>query len=315
MTEKDSGRAKPARAVSIEARKSKVAVDRFASMPAGFSWYADLERMIPRILAGQDLRSLSTRILRAVSSGRPVVIMMGAHVIKCGLGGLIADLVRRGIVTFVAMNGAAAIHDVEVAVWGRTSEDVAEGIRTGHFGMTSETADFFARAAARCLSGDLGLGEALKAELSGAPAGHRDASLVAACMDTRTPLTVHVAIGTDVVHQHDEADGAAIGKGTMKDFRLFAARIEGLNGGVVLNLGSAVVLPEVFLKALAMARSRDIDLGDFTTANFDMYSLYRPRVNVVERPRLVGGTTFSFLGHHEILLPVLFASILSGIDA
>jgi hypothetical protein len=154
------------------------------------------------------------------------------------------------------------------------------------------------------------MGEALKLELSDAGPAHWPVSVIGAASDAGIPLTVHVALGTDVVHQHEDADGKAIGYGTMKDFRVFADRVAGLNGGVVLNIGSAVVMPEVFLKALAMARSRGRDLGDFTTANFDMYSLYRPRVNVVERPRLIGAKTYDFLGQHEILLPVLFASIL-----
>lgn len=300
--------------VSIDKRASKVVVERLASMPSGFSWFADFERMVPRILAGADLRSLTTRVASSVSAGRPVVMMMGAHTVKCGLGGLIADLIGRGVVTAVAMNGACAIHDVELAVWGRTSEDVGEGLRTGEFGMTGETAEFFARAAKRCLSNDQGMGEALKAELTASHAPNAGTSVIGACSAADIPLTVHVALGTDVVHQHDEADGKAIGHGTMKDFRSFAEAIAGLDGGVVLNLGSAVIMPEVFLKAVAMARSRGKDLGDFTTANFDMYAMYRPRVNVVERPRLIGGTTFSFIGHHEILLPVFFASILAQIE-
>jgi hypothetical protein len=180
--------------------------------------------------------------------------------------------------------------------------------------MTKETSEFFARAAGRCLEHGLGMGEALKQELGGAEPAHPEVSIISACSNAGVPLTVHIALGTDVVHQHEEADGRAIGYGTMLDFRLFADRIADLNGGVVLNMGSAVILPEVFLKALAMARSRDRDLGSFTAANFDMHSLYRPRVNIIDRPRLIGGTTFGFLGHHEILLPVFFASVLSGIE-
>jgi hypothetical protein len=232
MTDKDPKRRAPGRRISMKARKSKVEVDRLASMPAGFSWYRDLEKMIPRVLAGEDLRRLTARILRAVREQRPLVLMMGAHVVKCGLGGLIGDMVRKGLVTSVAMNGACAIHDVELAVWGRTSEDVDEGIRKGEFGMTRETAAFFARAADRCLSQDLGMGEALIAELSETRAPYRERSIIAACSDAERTLTVHVALGTDVVHQHEEADGKAIGFGTMKDFRSFATRISQLNGGV-----------------------------------------------------------------------------------
>jgi hypothetical protein len=303
------------RRVSMEERKSKVTVKDFASLPEGYRWFEGLEKMIPRILAGGDLLELASRVVRAAREGRPVLLMMGAHVVKCGLGPLISGLIGKGIVTGVAMNGACAIHDVELALWGRTSEDVGEGLKTGEFGTTGETAAFFARAAKRCLTEGLGMGEALTAELATASPAHTEHSILWACSEAGLSPTVHVALGTDVVHQHEEADGKAIGFGTMKDFRRFADRIACLNGGVVLNLGSAVIMPEVFLKAVAMARSRNKDLGDFTTANFDMFSLYRARVNLVERPRLIGGTTYSFLGHHELLIPVLTASILYKTDA
>ena len=314
MAKKEPKQDATPRRVSIDVRRSKVRVEDFATVPDDFAWFASLEKMIPRILAGRDIMELASRLVRAAGEGRPVLLMMGAHVVKCGLGGLIADLIRRGVVNGVAMNGACAIHDVELAMWGRTSEDVGEGLKTGEFGMTGETAGFFARAAKRCLDDDLGMGDALMAELADADPAHRDRSLLAACSDAGIDLTVHVAVGTDVVHQHEEADGKAIGFGTMKDFRHFADLIAGLNGGAVLNLGSAVIMPEIFLKAVAMARSRDVDLGEFTTANFDMYSLYRPRVNLVERPRLIGGTSYSFLGHHELLIPVFVASILCRIE-
>jgi hypothetical protein len=261
------------------------------------------------------MRLLASRVVIAAREGKPVILMMGAHAVKCGLGGLIAHMIAKKVVTGVAMNGACAIHDIELAVWGRTSEDVGEGLRSGEFGTTRETAEFFARAAGRCLSSEQGIGEALQAELDAAKPSNRGVSIIGACSDAGAILTVHVAPGTDVVHQHKEADGKAIGYGTMKDFRTFSETIAGLDGGVVINIGSAVIMPEVFLKALAMARSRGLDLGDFTTANFDMYSMYRPQVNVLERPRLIGGTTFGFLGHHEVLLPVFFASILSRMES
>ncbi len=314
MAEKEPKRAVTPRRISMDTRRSKVDVEDFASVPEDFAWFAGLEKMIPRILAGRDLMELASRLVRAAQANRPVILMMGAHLVKCGLGTLIAELIRRGVVSGIAMNGACAIHDVELALWGRTSEDVGAGLQTGEFGMTGETAGFFARAAKRCIDHDLGMGDALMAELGDANPTHRDRSVLSACSDAGIDLTVHIAVGTDVVHQHEEADGSAIGFGTMKDFRRFADRIAGLNGGVVLNLGSAVIMPEIFLKAVAMARSRGIDLGDFTAANFDMYSLYRPRVNLVERPRLIGGTTYSFLGHHELLIPVFVASILCRIE-
>jgi hypothetical protein len=314
MTDDAGGRSAGPRRVSIDSRKSKVDIARLAKMPPAFGWYEHLDEMIPDLLAGGDLRRLASRVVAAVKDGRPVIAMMGAHVVKCGLGGLVSDMIRRGVVTALAVNGAFAIHDVELALWGRTSEDVGEGLRSGAFGMTRETADFFARAARRCL-GDVGMGAAIAAELAAAGPRYGHVSVINACREHKVPLSVHVALGTDVVHQHDEADGRAIGHGTMLDFRAFAALIANLRAGVVLNIGSAVIMPEIFLKALAMARNRGVDLGRFTAANFDMYSMYRPRQNLVERPRLIGATTFNFLGHHEILLPVFFASILSCVTS
>jgi len=305
----------PRKPISMANRKSKVTVDDFAGLPADFAWFENLKQMIPAILKGSELADLSLRIARARDEGRPLVLMIGAHVVKCGFGRIIGDLIRREVVTGIAMNGACAIHDVEIAMWGKTSEDVEEGLKRGDFGMACETPEFFDSASARCLDGDTGLGEALGCELADRGAPNADASILAAAASSGASITVHVAIGTDIVHQHDGADGRAIGQGSLKDFRKFASVIAGLNGGVVLNIGSAVVLPEVFLKALAMARSRGADLGGFTTANFDMYSHYRPSVSVVRRPRALGGTTFEFLGHHELLLPVLFASVLAEMHA
>ena len=308
-TENDEGNTP--RKISIEERKSKVDVRDFASVPSEFGWFEDLAGMIPRILKGKDLEELSLRVVNARKQGKPLVLMMGAHVIKCGLGPLVCELMRRDVATALAINGACAIHDVEIALWGRTSEDVVEGLATGEFGMTGETADFFNKATAMCPDKGVGLGAALGMSLVEAGPANGAISVVATAYEMKVPLTVHVAIGTDIVHQHEEADGKAIGYGTMEDFRRFSSIIAELDGGVVINLGSAVLMPEVFLKALAIARNRGINLGDFTTANFDMLSLYRPMTNVVARPRALGATTFSFLGHHEILLPVFLASIMS----
>jgi hypothetical protein len=301
--------------ISIEGRPSKVEVGDFASLPPDFSWYAHLASMIPGILRGRDLEELSRRVAGAAGQGKPVILMMGAHVVKCGISGIICDLIRKRIVTGVAVNGAFAIHDLEIALWGKTSEDVGAGLEQGSFGMTEETASHFNTASGLCLEQDLGLGEALGVHLAAQDPPNSMVSVIATAHRVGIPMTVHVALGTDVVHQHAEADGRALGHGSMKDFRRFAAAVARLDGGVVLNMGSAVIMPEVFLKAVAMARNAGADLGDFTTANFDMFSLYRPAVNVVERPRLIGGTTYSFIGHHEILLPVFFASILAELRA
>jgi hypothetical protein len=307
-------RAGSGKKVSITGRKSKVTVDGFGGLPEDFSWFEKLDEMIPAILKGNDIRQLTARIVRARREGRPLILMMGAHVVKCGFGRIIGDLIRRDIVTGIAVNGATAIHDVEIAMWGKTSEDVEEGLKHGEFGMTAETSGFFDSASAKCLDDQIGLGEALGRELAESEAPNPEVSILASAASAGIPVTVHVAIGTDIVHQHEGADGKAIGQGSLTDFRRFASTIAALNGGVLLNIGSAVVLPEVFLKALAMARSRGEDLGNFTTANFDMYSHYRPSVSIVRRPKALGAVTFEFLGHHELLLPVFFASVLANLS-
>jgi hypothetical protein len=298
---------------SIVRRRSKVHLADFARLPRDFRWYSELKQMIPRVLRGKDLEDLADAIASARRRGRPVIAMMGAHVVKCGLGGLVAELMRREVLTGIAMNGACAIHDVEIAMWGKTSEDVAEGLVTGLFGTARETAELFNAAAEACLAERKGLGAGLGELLLERRAPNEAVSLLATASRAGIKATVHVAIGTDVVHQHPEANGEAIGYASMADFRKFAAQIVALRGGVVLNLGSAVIMPEVFLKTLAMARNRGAHLGRFTTANFDMLQHYRPFVNVIERPRLVGATAYNFTGNHELVLPVLVASIMSRI--
>jgi hypothetical protein len=303
------------RKTSIERRASKVHLGDFASLPTDFSWFDSLRAMIPRILRGRDLADLTEAVARTRERGGPVIFMMGAHAVKCGLGQLVCALMERRVVTRLAVNGACAIHDVELAMWGKTSEDVGDGLKSGLFGATDETAQFFNAAAARCLRERTGLGACLGEALVDSKAPNQGVSLLATARRLGVPVTVHVAIGTDVVHQHEEADGAAIGYATMEDFRSFVSAISDLRGGVVINIGSAVIMPEVFLKALAVARNKGADLGEFTTANFDMFPLYRPMTNVVERPRLIGATGYSFLGNHEIILPVFVASLLSRIRA
>jgi hypothetical protein len=315
MKSDSSGDRYSTRKTSIKDRKSKVTIKDFSTVPDDFAWYAKLKRMIPAILRGRDLEELSRKVARARSESRPVILMMGAHVVKCGLSRWLCELVRRDVVTAIGVNGAFAIHDLEIAMWGKTSEDVGQGLKQGDFGMTEETARVFNEAAKTCLEETIGLGKALGSIMLKANPSNPDASILATAADRGVKLTVHVAIGTDIVHQHEEADGKAIGFGTMLDFRQFASAIRDLNGGVVINIGSAVVMPEVFLKALAIARNMDVDLGQFTTANFDMFSLYRPMTNLIERPRLLGASPYSFLGHHEILLPVFIASVLSQIEA
>ncbi len=298
------------RKVPISSRKSKVNSKDFPSVPEDFGWYPSLEKMIPNILRGDDLRQLISRIERARRRGAPFVLMLGAHVIKCGLGPLIRVLIEKGFVTGVAMNGACAIHDAEIALWGVTSEDVGVGLREGTFGMCKETASLFNRAARRCLDRNIGLGEAVVSLLEEEDIRYPDLSILHTCGQSNVPLTIHVAIGTDVVHQHTDAEGKGVGHGTMLDFRKFTQMIANIDGGVILNIGSAVIMPEVFLKAVAVCRNRGIDLSGFTAANFDMIVHYRPTMNIVERPRLLGARTYQFTGNHELLIPMLVAGLI-----
>jgi hypothetical protein len=311
MNEKPGPAPGAGKKTSIHERQSKVDVSQFPRVPDDFSWYAGYEALLPRILKGNDLRALADGVAGARAEGKPVILMLGAHVVKCGMGPLLGSLIEKGAVTGIAMNGACAIHDIEIAMWGKTSEDVAANLEDGTFGMSGETAAFMNEAARRSLEEKTGLGEAVMAALAEAGPRHADASLLAACHRAGVGVTVHVAIGTDIVHEHPEADGRAIGHGTMYDFRRFSEWIASLDGGVVINIGSAVIMPEVFLKALAIARNKEAKLGEFITANFDMHSHYRPLTNVVRRPEAAGGTGYNFIGHHEILLPVLVAAITS----
>jgi len=299
------------RKVSIHERDSKVDVSQFPPAPEDFSWYEAYEKTLPRVLKGNDLRALAEAVAAARAAGRPVLLMLGAHVVKCGLGPLLGYLISRGAVTGVAMNGACAIHDIEIAMWGKTSEDVESALEAGNFGMCAETAAFMNGAADRSLREKAGLGRALTAMLAEAGPPHSGQSLLCLCGEAGVPVTVHVAIGTDIVHQHAEADGRAIGHGTMHDFREFARAVQVLKGGVAINMGSAVIMPEVFLKALAIARNRGVDLDGLVTADFDMISQYRPLYNVILRPGAIGGKGYSFTGHHEILVPILVAAIAS----
>lgn len=287
---------------SLRERRSKVHHEQL--------WRGNLEdrtlggflRSLPRVLFGADFREVVERLSRARLRGRPVILGMGAHVIKVGLGPLVVEMMRRRLVTALAMNGAGAIHDLELAMVGQTSEDVAEGLARGSFGMARETAEFINQAVRRGASRGMGLGAALGAAALEAklPFGHL--SVVAQAAGLGIPLTVHVAIGTDVIHMHPSFDGAAFGAASHRDFRLLAALVARLEGGAYLNVGSAVVLPEVFLKALNLARNLGHRVEDFTAVVMDFLSPYRALVNVAQRP---GGRGFHLQGPHELLLPLL----------
>lgn len=298
--------------ISIAARRSKVTTKSFAKPynPHGQT-FRQFVASLPRILVADDLRSIVDDIVRAKQRRKQVLMMIGAHVIKVGLSPLIIDLIRRRVITALAMNSAAAIHDVETAMWGKTSEDVAAYLVDGRFGMSRETGEFINGvlndAAER---DDAGYGEALGRALARRKAPNRKFSLLATCYEYGVPASVHAAIGTDIVHQQPTMDGAATGEMTFRDFKVLCHSVKDLgNGGVVLHVGSAVILPEVFLKALTVARNLGYRVNNFTAANFDMLQHYRPTMNVVHRPTQHGGRGYTVTGHHEIMIPLLCAMV------
>lgn len=296
---------------SLQKRKSKVGVDSFAlplRQPSSFKAFLD---SLPKILAAEDFQKVVSRIVAAVRGDKMVLLGMGAHPIKVGLSPIIIDLMEQGVIRGLALNGAGIVHDVEIAMAGRTSEEVEEGLGTGAFGVTKETAEFINSALQAGHQEDRGFGEAIGRALQnegGFP--YREMSLCAAAFRLDIPLTVHVAIGTDVVHIHPSTDGAIVGELTYLDFRLFAALVSSLEGGIYINLGSAVIMPEVFLKALSAVRNLGYRVEDFVTLNMDFIQHYRPTQNVVCRPTIQGGEGFALTGHHEIMLPLLAAAII-----
>jgi len=297
----------------LASRKSKVSSEQIGKPVAPGGSFRDFWESLPDILAGRDLRELVRRLRSAREAERAILWGLGAHVIKVGLSPLLVDLMERGYVQGLALNGAGIIHDFEMAVAGETSEEVAEGLGAGKFGMAEETGSLLNRAINEGVASGLGIGESVGAFLAGLSPTHQKLSLLWNAYRLAIPVTVHVAVGTDIIHMHPQASGEAIGKGSLTDFRLFASVVRGLDGGgVYLNFGSAVLLPEVFLKAVSVVRNLGYPLTDFSTANFDFIRHYRPRVNVVERPVMGSGRGFDFVGHHEILLPVLAAALLDA---
>ena len=304
--------------ISIKGRKSKVTPNDFAvpidAKKASFKDFAD---SLPHILIGKELRDLVNDIVRARGKKKPVILMMGAHVIKVGLSPLIVDLLKRGVITHVAMNSAASIHDVETAMWGHTSEDVALNLMDGTFGMSKETGDFINLALVKGMrETSAGYGETLAKNILANNGRNQNVSILANCYTLGIPVTVHAAIGTDIVHQQATMDGAATGELSFRDFKVFVNSVKDLiNGGVVLNFGSAVIMPEVFLKALTVARNLGYKAKGFSTANFAMIRQYRPQMNVVERPTQKHGRGYNFTGHHELMFPLLAAMIKSQLPA
>ena len=297
--------------MAVADRPTKVSVAELAR-PLEPAAAAALLASLPDLLAAHDLREVVARTVAAHRGGRPVVLMLGGHVVKVGVAPCWIELLQRGVVSHVAMNGAAAIHDVELARVGRTSEDVEAHLQSGSFGMVDETGAFMSRVAVHAARDRLGLGEAWGEALEAEQAPHRDVSLLARAARLGVPCTVHVALGTDTIHYDPACDGAALGEGSLRDFRILAATLAEARGAVVLNVGSAVLMPEVFLKALAVARNLGASLDDLTTVNMDQIQHYRPRVNVVERPtRAPGARGYSLTGHHEILTPLYCGAVLA----
>lgn len=295
---------------SAAERPSKVSTDEVALPPRAGMTMREFLLGLPHILKADDLKAVARAVVQAKKLGKPVLVMLGGHVIKTGCAPILAGLADAGFFTHFASNGSAAIHDTELARFGHTSEDVAAQLADGSFGMASDTAALVNEAAKVARERGDGFGETVGRLLVEEQAPHLDRALLAHCHTLGLPYTLHIAIGTDIVHQHPGADGGAIGEASFLDFRIFTATVAGLGqGGVVLNLGSAVVMPEVLLKALAVARNLGHDVVDFTTANFDMQQHYRPTVNVVQRPVLPGGKGYAITGHHEIMIPLLAATI------
>ncbi len=299
------------RTYPLASRSSKVRHDLFASAWApstGMSGWLD---SLPKILAADDLRAVADAIIRARRSERGIIWGLGAHVIKTGLAPVLIDLMERGFVSAVALNGAGLIHDFESALSGATSEDVDAALGPGQFGMAEETGRELNRAIEEGVALGLGLGQAVVGHLQEARPEFATVSLLCAAGRLGVPVTVHAAMGTDIIHMHPAASGAAIGEGSLRDFRYLTSCVGELAGGVFLNCGSAVMLPEVFLKAVALVRNRGLSLEGLTTVNLDFLRLYRPETNVVRRPVAGIGRGYSLIGHHEILLPLLAAALLS----
>jgi hypothetical protein len=298
----------------LASRKSKVDRADFALPWKPKGSLRDFLAGLPNILAAGDFKAVVSAVAAAREDGKQVALAMGAHVIKTGLNPVVTDLMQRGIVTAVAMNGAGIIHDLELAMIGKTSEEVLEGLEHGAFGMARETADFLNAAISKAAREGLGLGEAVGRAIVEADLPFQRESIFATAVQLEMPATVHVAIGTDIIHIHPGFDPEAAGKATHLDFRLFSSVVAGLEKGVYLNVGSAVILPEVFLKALTLVRNMGHNVKRFTTVNMDFCRHYRPTTNVVERPTSMGGTGYTLVGHHEMMFPLLAAAVIERIS-
>jgi hypothetical protein len=293
----------------LKSRASKVRVDDFARPAEAAGSVAAFVDRLPDILAAADFKAIVTAMNTARRDSGGIVWGLGAHVMKTGLGPVIVDLMERGFVSAIATNGAGVIHDFEIALAGATSEDVDESLGPGRFGMADETGRLLNGVIADGAAKQLGFGQSVAAFLHAKQPQHARSSILAAAARLEIPVTVHVALGTDIIHMHPAASGAAIGDASLRDFRYFVSNVARLERGVFLNCGSAVVLPEVFLKAVALARNRGIPLAELTTVNLDFVRQYRPQTNVVARPTAGTGRGYSLVGHHEIMIPLLAAAL------
>ncbi|MBW1919101.1 MAG: hypothetical protein JRI81_02595 [Deltaproteobacteria bacterium] len=299
---------------SIKDRRSKVGVKDFAKKwESGGDLKLWLESL-PQILAAGDFRKVVQNVVKAVRGNKTVVLAMGAHPIKVGLNPIIIDLLERDAISSIAMNGAGIIHDTEIAMAGHTSEHVSAHLASGKFGMAEEPATFLNESIRYGAENGVGLGKAVGLRLAEQNFPYKHLSLLARAFELGKPVTVHVAIGTDTIHFHPSVDPGAVGKTSHLDFRIFAGMISKLNQGVFINMGSAVIMPEVFLKALTLVRNLGYEVKEFTTLNMDFIRNYRPLTNVVQRPTLEGGEGFSLVGHHEIMFPLLASAIIEDLE-
>ena len=299
---------------SVKDRLSKVSVNASAAPHLKGGSFVDFIQALPGFLAADDLKAVGHAIVAACKNQRPVILGMGAHPIKVGLSSIIIDLMQKGVITAFASNGASIIHDFEMSFMGQTSEDVARELCTGAFGMGRETGRMVNRAIKEGVAKGLGIGRSVGQFIDSSDFPNRDRSIFGEAFRLDIPATVHVAIGSDIIHMHPEADGAAIGEGSLRDFRLLSSVVADLEGGVYINLGSAVVLPEVFLKALTVARNLGHKAEEFTTVNMDFIQHYRPMENVLRRPTMAKGKCYAITGHHEIMFPLLAAMVIEGLQ-
>ena len=319
MTEKRAREAdlSAVRTIPVARRPNKVSASEFAHPPADDHSFGAFIAALPDVLVARDFRAVVDAIAAAARNKRGVIVMLGGHVVKTGLAPLLVDLMRRGIVTHIAMNGSAAIHDYEIARFGATSEDVAAGLRDGTFGMADETGREMNEAFVAGMQASHGMGEALGRALDArSDLANPDLSVLLNAFRLGVTTTVHAALGAEIIHQHPAANGAAIGDTSHRDFRRLSASLVDLDdGGVVLNLGSAVIMPEVYLKALTLARNLNAGRPqNFVSVDLDMQRHYRPRMNVVQRPTLQSGKGYEITGHHEIMVPLLVWAVVDQLN-